>query len=245
MGPVLKGLVELQSVESRLRGLRTRLKRYKKAVVIQEQKLKELEEQKQTHKDNILGSRHNIDNLELELQSRDETVAKYKDALNKAKNNKEYAAILTELNTNKADNSKVESRILEYLDDIEREKKAASDVDEQIEAQIELIKDIKDKAAEKINECLESIKEVEQLWEQAASKLPPDILSLFNKLSETYEGEAVVDVDQAGSKIQSYSCGGCFMNVTAETINQLMSKDNVSQCKNCGRILVIKAPQQN
>jgi predicted nucleic acid-binding Zn-ribbon protein len=244
MGPVLKGLIELQSVESRLRGLKTRLKRYKKAVVLQQQQLKNLEDQKQAHHDKIHDNKHNIDSLELELKSRDDTVNKYKEALNKAKSNKEYAAILTELNTNKADNSKIESRILEYMDEIEQEKKASDDVDGQIAQQHKTIEEVKAKAADKINECEQSIKEVEGLWEKAASELPQEALALFKKLSDTYDGEAVATVEQSGSRVVNYSCGGCFMSVTAETINQLMSKDEVSQCKNCGRILVIKEPQQ-
>ncbi|MFI4913015.1 MAG: zinc ribbon domain-containing protein [Sedimentisphaeraceae bacterium JB056] len=244
MGPVLKGLIELQSVESRLRGMKTRLKRFKKAVVLQQKQLKKLEDEKQACKDSIIETKSNIDSLELELKSRDDTVNKYKEALNKAKNNKEYAAILTELNTNKADNSKIESRILEYMDTIEQAKTASEKLDEDMEKQKALIEEIKAKAADKISECEEGIAEIEQLWQQAASELPADALNLFQKLSDTYDGEAVATVQQSGGRIVSYSCGGCFMSVTAETINQLMAKDEVSQCKNCGRILVIKESEQ-
>lgn len=240
MGPVLKGLIELQSVESRLRGMKTRLKRFKKAVVLQQQLLLKLETDLQDHKGKILEIRGSIDMLELELKSRDETVEKYREALNTARNNKEYAAILTELNTNKADNSKIESRILEYMEEIENERTASSQLELDIEKQKQTVEAIKAKAAGKISECEISIGEVEALWVSASSVLPVDALDLFKKLSDTYDGEAVAMVEQAGAKQVSYSCGGCFMNVTAEAISQLMSKDEVSQCKNCGRILVVK-----
>ncbi len=239
MGPVLKGLIELQSVEGRLRGMRARLIRFKRAVVMQQQVLKQLETTKQTHEDTILDSRVNVDKLELELQSRDETVNKYKDALNKSRNNKEYVAILTELNTNKADNSKIESRILEYMEVIDDNRKACEQLDLDIEKQNQTIEDVKDKAAGKIAECEASIAEIEAQWNEFASHLPQEVLELFKKLSDTFDGEAVAFVQQSGNKQVSYSCGGCFMNVTAEAISRLISFDEISQCKNCGRILVI------
>jgi len=239
MGPMLKGLIELQSVEGRLRGMRARLTRFKRAVVMQQQVLKQLETTKQTHKDTIADSRADVERLELELQSRDEAVNKYKDALNKSRNNKEYVAILTELNTNKADNSKIESRILEYLEVIEENRKACEQLDSDIEKQNQTIEDVKSKAADKIAECEAAIAEIEAQWNEVAGRLPQEALELFKKLSDTYDGEAVAFVQQTGNKQVSYSCGGCFMNVTAEAISQLISYDDISQCKNCGRILVI------
>lgn len=243
MGPVLKGLIELQIVESSLRGMKARLKGVKRAVVLQQQQLSNLEQSLQSHKTKIFEAKHNIDKLELELQSRDETVNKYKTALNSAKSNKEYAAILTELNTNKADNSKIESQILEYLAFIEEEQKACVDVEKKIEEQKQTIENIKVKAAGKMAECEEGIAKVQVKWDEVAKGLPKDALELFSRLSDSYDGEAVSFIEQGGGKGQSYNCGGCFMNVTAETLSQVMSKDDISQCKNCGRILVSKVAE--
>ncbi len=240
MGPVLKGLIELQSVESRLRGMKARLKGAKKAVLLQEQRLCSLEESLQSHKDKIFEAKHNINKLELELKSRDETVSKYKIALNAAKSNKEYAAILTELNTNKADNSKIESRMLEYMTFIEDEQKVCEDTEKQIEEQKLAIEAIKLRAADKIKECETGIAEVRTKWDEVSKCLPKEVLQLFTKLSDSYDGEAVSYIESSDGKNRSYNCGGCYMNVTAETLSQIMCKDDVSQCKNCGRILVFK-----
>lgn len=245
MGPVLKGLIELQSVESRLRGMKARLKSVEKAVALQEQQLRNLEDSLQSHKNRILEAKHSISKLELELRSRDETVAKYKTALNAAKNNKEYAAILTELNTNKADNSKIETRILEYMTQIEEEQKACGEVELNIEEQKKTIDSIKLKAADKLKECKDGIAEIQQKWDEAASKLPKEALHIFARLSDTYEGEAVCYIECGDKKGNKYNCGGCYMNVTAETLSQIMCKDDVSQCKNCGRILVFRAEQKD
>src|SRR5690606_41847953 len=49
--------------------------------------------------------------------------------LNESKNQKEYSAVLTQLNTYKADNSKTEERVLELLTAIDEEKKQLVEVE--------------------------------------------------------------------------------------------------------------------
>lgn len=244
MGPVLKGLIELQNVESKLRGMNARRERVRRAVVLQEQKLKSLEETLLSHKDSIKQAKHDIDQLELELKSRDEQVQKYKDALNTARNNKEYASILTELNTNKADNSKLEAKILELMGSIEDNQKNCEEIQNQIEEQKKTIADIAEKASDKLTDCEQAIEQTQEQWSQLAKQLPGDALNIFQRLCDTYDGEAVVFAQQAGGRVKTYSCGGCFMSVTAEAISQLIANDDISQCKNCGRILVVKETEE-
>ena len=77
------------------------------------------------------------DRLELELKSNEETISKLRAALNSARTNKEYAAVLTQLNTNKADNSKIETQALELMKDIEADEAECTDIQKQIEEQKE------------------------------------------------------------------------------------------------------------
>ncbi|MHC4097936.1 MAG: C4-type zinc ribbon domain-containing protein [Planctomycetota bacterium] len=56
----------------------------------------------------------------------------------------------------------------------------------------------------------------------------------------TYDGEALAVVDrQQEGKTEAYTCGGCFMGITAESVNLLMTKDDIIRCPNCTRILVL------
>jgi predicted nucleic acid-binding Zn-ribbon protein len=58
-------------------------------------------------------------------------------------------------------------------------------------------------------------------------------------VAETYDGQAVVEVEQQEGEKGAYSCGGCFMGVPAESVNMLMTKDDIIRCPNCTRILVL------
>ena len=85
MGPVLKGLMELQNVETRLRGTQSRLARAKRAVTLQENQLRTLINTLEAKQRDIILTKSNIDKLELELKSRDESLNKYHAALNASK----------------------------------------------------------------------------------------------------------------------------------------------------------------
>ena len=135
MGPTLLGLIKLQSVENRLRAVKAKLARCRRNVIIQENQIRSLQNALEAKQEEIQLTRLQADRLELELKSRDESIAKLRTALNTAKTNKEYAAILTELNTNKADNSKIENQILELMKAIEADQTDCLQIKQQIEEQ--------------------------------------------------------------------------------------------------------------
>ena len=123
MGSVLNGLVKLQSVENLLRVVKAKLARCRRNVIIQENQVRSLQNAIEAKREEVLLTKVQSDRLELELKTRDEQIARLRASLNTARTNKEYAALLTQLNTTKADNSKIETQILELLKDIEVDEK--------------------------------------------------------------------------------------------------------------------------
>lgn len=240
MGPILDGLVKLQSVENRLRVIKNKLSRCRRSVIFQENQLRGLQNALQAKHDEVNLTKIQMDRLELELKSRDEHIAKYRAALNLAKSNKEYSVILTELNTSKADNSKIESQILELMKNIEVDEADYTEIESQIEEQKEKLDQFRKDCDSKVGQFEEEIAEIQIEWDQAAIDIPPDALAVFKRVAETYDGEALASAEQRNEKVQAYSCGGCFMGLTAETVNQLMTKDEIIRCGSCTRILVLR-----
>ncbi len=74
--------------------------------------------------------------------------------------------------------------------------------------------------------------------------ITPDALEVFKRVADTYDGEAVVDVEEQEGRSSVYSCGGCFMSITNESVNLLMTRDEIIRCANCTRILVLKRNRQ-
>lgn len=238
MGPLLEGLVKLQSIENQLRAVKAKLNRCRRSVVIQENQIRSLQSALEAKKEEAQLTKIQSDRLELELRSREEEIAKYRAALNIAKTNKEYAAVLTQLNTNKADNSKLETQILDLMKDVEADEEECKQITAQIEEQKKILDD-KRRDSESQSVKLEAdIEEIQKKWDEIASEVLPENLDIFRRVADTYDGEAIASVDVQEGASTGYSCGGCFMGITAEIVNILMTKDEILRCPNCTRILV-------
>ncbi|MFC1676949.1 zinc ribbon domain-containing protein [Planctomycetota bacterium] len=244
MGPLLDGLIKLQSVESRLRAVNTKLVRCRRSVIVQENQIRNLQNTAEAKKEEMTLTKVQSDRLELELKSRDESIAKLRAALNNSKTNKEYAAVLTQLNTTKADNSKIETQVLDLMKDIEADEAELVQMQEQIEQQKQTLDQKRKDSEVQAQKHEAEIEDIRIEWDKAAESISPEALEVFKRVAETYDGESLAVVEKQEGKIEAYSCGGCFMGVTAESVNLLMTKDDMIRCPNCTRILVLSASSE-
>jgi len=240
MGPVLNGLIKLQSVENRLRVAKGKLARCRRSVIIQENQIRTLQNTLEAKKEEVTLAKVQSDRLELELKTRDEAITKIRASLNTAKTNKEYSALLTELNTKKADNSKVEEQALDLLKEIESDEQECRELEQQIQEQKEKLEQIRKESEKSAKKFETEIEQIEAEWKSTAKDIPSEPLEIFQRVAETYDGEALAFVEPSEPGAQAYSCGGCFMGITAESVNMLMTKDEIIRCPNCTRILVLQ-----
>ena len=240
MGPLLSALVKLQSVENNLRAAKAKLARCRRNVILKENQLRTLQNTLEAKKEEIQLTKIQADRLELEIKSTDQTLAKYRAALNLAKSNKEYAAILSELNTTKADSSKIESQTLELIKMIDIDQSQCDQIKAQIEQEKNELNEIRKQTEEQAKKFETEIAEIEREWQGAAKDAPAGALDVFKRVAETYDGEAIAEIEIHDQKSGIYTCGGCFMSLTTETANTLLSRDEIIRCPNCTRILYFK-----
>ena len=244
MGPVLRGLIKLQRVENRLRAVQNKLARCLRSVLFQENQLRTLQSNLETKQQEIKLTRIQTDRLELELRSQDEHITKLRAALNTARTNKEYSAILTELNMSKADDSKVESQVLELMKNVETDQAQCQEIQKQIDEQNAQLEQIRTEAEGKAAELQKEIDIIRKEWDLFAQKITPEAMSIFKRVAETYDGEAMAQVEQTDENVVSFSCGGCFMGLPTEVVNILSNKDEILRCSNCTRILYLKDEEE-
>jgi hypothetical protein len=213
-------------------------------VIFQENQVRTLQNELEARQEEIKLTRVQVDRLELELRERDEHIDKYKAALNTAKSNKEYSAILTELNTSKADNSKIESQILDLMKNIDTDQAECEEIKKKIEDQKQSLEQHRKQVEQQAKELEKEIEGIQQEWQKCADEIPRDVLEVFNRVADTYDGEALAFIDNPENKGDQYSCGGCFMGLTAETVNKLLTKDDIIRCPTCTRILVLRPEQE-
>jgi predicted nucleic acid-binding Zn-ribbon protein len=238
MGPTLSALVDLQVIEQDLTQLRRRQRARRNAVTSQEARIDKHHQERDALKASCVNRQKEADSLELDLRESEERINHLRVALNSAKTNKEYAAVLTEINTHKADNAKLEDKALKIISDVDETKKQIETIDGLIAEEEKKLEEIKSSIAEELARLDGVIGELVAKRTEAAAKVAPSALELFDRLAGQYYGEAMARVQVSGKKPPySYICGGCFMSLNAEHANALQSKDEVRQCDNCERIL--------
>ncbi len=242
MGATLEALHRLQEIESQIADARRGIDVKARLVRKQESRLAELDAKIATHQAALRTEQVDADRLDLDVKSHEAEIAKYRQALNTAKTNKEYSAILTQLNTNKADNSKVEERVLVLLTQIDAKKKEIEGLQHERKAEVERLEQLK-AAHRKIQEQTQGKLDA-MLAErrQAASAVPAKVLECFDRLSGKNEGQAMARIIRTNPKRAEYACDGCNMTVTIEQVNAIMSRDEAIICNTCNKILYIDEP---
>ena len=239
MGSLLNGLVRLQAVENRLRAAKAKLVRCKRSVIVQENKIKTEQTALDAKKQEIKLTRMQCDRLELELRTREQEIAKFRAALNTAKTNKEYATLLTQLNTTKADNSKIETQVLDLMKDVEADEAQCGGIEAHIDEQKQQLDKIRRDSEAAAVKLQAEADQILAEWTEVAKSIPAEVLDIFKRVAENYDGQAVVEISERESKPTGYSCGGCYMGITTESVNLLSTRDEIIRCPNCTRILVL------
>jgi uncharacterized protein len=234
----LGALLTLQNIERQLAQVRSRLKRRQNAVNVQQRRIDKLQEEYDALHARAMEARKSADALELGLKSKAEKISHLREALNNAKSNKEYAALLTEINTHKADNAGVEEQVLTLMQEAETVTEQADEVKQKIEPEREKLAAIQASSQAEIDKLSAMVAELEKKRDAAAEGISPEVMTVFERIAERYEGEAMAPVEVMGRKPPyDYVCGGCYMALTAEHANALRMRDEIRRCDNCGRIL--------
>ncbi len=242
MGITLDALHQLQSVELELRAFQQQLAGKERSIKLHAKKLDLLEQDIETQRDDTRRHQMEADELDVDVKARDAQIAKLRAALNTARANKEYAAILTQINTNKADNTKLEDRILSLLARADERRADVEKLQSRRDQEVERLNQLKDGTAQLRSKLEPQINNLRDLRAQAAERVPPQALQTYQRIAQRNEGEAMAHVVQINPRRQEFICQGCNMAVTLEQVNALLTRDEIQQCHICGSILYLEAP---
>jgi len=237
-----EALHELFVVDQQLRGLQSRMEAAGADVRAQQDKLDQLVAQIGEVESQLKQTQASEANLESEVNGFEERIDKLRDQMNNARTNKEYSALLVEVNTLKLEKEKLEERALELIGQIEQLQEQLEQLRDRHREQ-ERIKAVADgKLAARREEVGDQLEQVRARRESAARAVPSAELAVFDRLAESLDGEAMCPVEQDDPRHMEFTCGGCFMSMPTEVVNQLGSQDQLVQCPSCKRILYLSEP---
>ena len=242
MGVTLEELRRLQTVEMQLAAIDRNRESKSLQVELRQRQIRRIDEKLQENHRKARECQIRLDALSLDVAVREEAVGKHRQALNKAKTNKEYAAILTAMNTEKADNIKIESGVLQLMEELSV-----------IKTEGAVIETERAKLLEQAAAAAEALKAFDAQSQQErdglvlgreafTGKIKATSIDIFNRVAQRHEGEAMAAVTKLRPKRDEWVCGGCNMKVALEVVNALQTRDDILLCTVCGRILYLDAP---
>jgi predicted nucleic acid-binding Zn-ribbon protein len=242
MGATLDALHRLQEVELQIAEIQRGIDRKHRAVHKHDERIAQIDAQLRAEQSALRTDQMEADRLDLDLKSRDAEIAKYRLALQVAKTNKEYSAILTQLNTHKADNSKLEEKVLALMGQVDARKKTIAGINEQRAAETARLAELQTLAKAEEDRCRDRLNSLGAERNQAASAVPHAALEFFNRVAKKNEGVAMAKVIRTHPKRAEYACDGCNMAINIEQVNAILSRDEAITCNICGKILYVDAP---
>lgn len=223
-------LWELQKIDLELKDIKEARERFPKEI-------KKLEERQKIEREKIQKEKERLESLEKERRQKEgqlgleqEKVKRTEGRMFEVKTNKEYQALLTEIEKIKESNSRTEEEILRALDEIDELKKHISKREKDSALVLGKI-EVERKALQ------DRMAESEALWEremerrEAVSKqLEGQLVRLYNTLKEKRKGLGVV-----GARHET--CQGCFVNIPPQMYIEVQKNKSLIRCPNCNRIL--------
>lgn len=236
-------LRELFLLDQQVRGMRSRLDAAIRRKELQSNRLQQLRMQEQELAGQAKLVQAKAASLEHQSSDIEQRIVRHREQMNSVKNNKEYSALLVEVNTLKVEKGKVEDQALEHMGQVEEINGRVAEVREKIAAQEALVKQAEAEVEEAKQEVGGKLDELTTQRDAAAEAVPAETRALFDRLARSYEGEAMAEVHEQDRRRMEYTCGGCFLSLPIERVNSVMMKpDQPTTCTNCGRILYM--PQE-
>ena len=230
----VKKLVELQTIDLEIYNLKRELK--EKPLFIEQLKGKYEESKSGLKKleDKLKSIQVERKSQEVELQGKEEGIVKANAQLSSLKTNKEYQAKLTEIESIKADKSIIEEKILLLFDEgdevnklIDKEKSKVSEAEKVYLTQ-------KKEVDDSIVDIQQKLDKLNVQRKQITPEIDKNHLIRYERILENKQGLAIVPV------VKGSSCGGCFMNVPHQVINDIKLHDRFISCEMCARILYLE-----
>jgi len=168
--------------------------------------------------------------MEGELELENERIKRSQLKLLEIKTNKEYQALLHEIEGGKERNGQREEEVIGMLEEIDRLKADYASTVER--AQTERAEIEKEAAAikEQMATTEHDIAHGQQTREEVVAELDPELLKRYTTLKERRNGIAVVMVKNEG-------CQGCYVNIPPQLYNEVQKNKEIILCPNCNRIL--------
>jgi len=218
----LKTLIDLQGVDTRIATLEAEAARLPKEIAAIHAAINAVKQEVDAAKASIDVTRKDQRAKEKDLEVAQGKRSKTEARLYEVKTNKEYSAVLVEIEEIKQEKGKIEEDILVLMESQERLAGEIKDAETRLKGR---------ETQEKLRGVEAELAGVRSERQELARQLPAPVLADYDKLLRARGGLAIVQV------VKPNLCGGCRMTVTPQRLQELRAQTALLPCESCGRYL--------
>jgi predicted nucleic acid-binding Zn-ribbon protein len=209
------------------------------------EKIRKMEEDFQVYKENIELNKRKYDVLkakhgesEVQVKKLNDGMIKTKERLLEVKNNKEYQAMLKEIETAEKTRGNLESQIIALLEEMDKLSILVKEDEETL-----LQATFKHEEEKKIVEDDLSAVDADTVsWTEKRiglqNVIPSDLMARYERVKKRNKGVGVIPVWKA-------VCSGCHMNIPPQLYNELQRSNDLLSCPNCNRIMYFQNQEKS
>jgi hypothetical protein len=175
-----------------------------------------------------LKSRHTEN--ENKIKKVNEGIVKTKERMLEVKNNKEYQAMLKEIEIAESSRGEIETQIISLLDELDKLSVLVKKDDEILKQNRSKYEQEKKAMEDDLNAVDSDVANWEQKRIGLQRDVPDELLVRYERIKKRNKGVGVTSVWKA-------VCNGCHMNIPPQLYNELQRSDDLLSCPNCNRIM--------
>lgn len=179
-----------------------------------------------------------VKTLELEIASKEADLQKYQQQMMSIKTNKEYDALVAQIDAIKLDISNQETDLLtteERISELEKEISEQNEKSEHAQStnskQLSILQN-------KIDSIGDTMAAKENERDRISKEIPRPTRSIYERVRRGKGGTAVV-------MVKKRACGSCYKALTPRKVQEIKKGDRIHTCENCGRLLFWDQEESN
>jgi hypothetical protein len=232
MSDELRRLVRLQDVMLAIDTVAENIAAVPVEVARLEKDLLAAQEESARQKEALLELQKDRRRLENELMGVETRIAKYQGQLLEVKTNKEYQAVLHEIEGCKTERAALDEKILTEMEAGERRQKEIQALEQALEAKRRATQQGKGDLDARLAGLRREQERLDEERRGIAAAIPPAYLDPFLKVAKQRRGVALVEVKDG-------LCGGCHVRVMPKLVQQVRRATGLIACDSCKRYLYV------
>lgn len=231
MSPELSQLIELQELDIQIQRTSERLSGIPEERNRTENEFKQHAAEFLDLKSKYERTLEDRKQLEAELATTQQNHEKFEQDKTRVRNEKEYTAVLREIDAARKQIATLETDILKRMEEIEAldgELKAKAPDVERMRAEVDLNLATLDQEHQEASHLLTEFSERRK---RLASQMPRHLFATYERMSRLGRGQALAEVRGNGI------CVACRVRVRPKIFSDVRKGDQLIICENCGRIL--------